>query len=131
VTKTKAGAVLAGALAGVAVMGSAATGWAMPTTGPVRELDCGDASLVVQELPGAGNRIWGEDGTRYLVKSFELRIYRGDFATEPDDVTPILERGQTYGNRVGQGEGITCSFRERNPDHNATAFIDITVTAKP
>ena len=112
------------------MLGSAATGWAMPTNGPVQEFTCGDATIVVQETPGGGNRIWGEDGTRYLVASFDLRIYRGDFATEPDDVTPILERSQTFGNRTGQGEVMACSLRDRNPDHNATAFIDVTVTTK-
>ena len=64
----------------------------------------------------------------YHLKTFEVRIYRGDFATEPD-LDPIVESSQSLGNRHGQGEATECSFRGYNPDHNATAFVDISVTS--
>ena len=129
-TTRAGGRVLGGLVAGALVLGSATSSWAMPTNGPVHQFTCGDAAIVVQGTAGDGLRIWGEDGTRYLIASFDMQIYRGDFATEPDNVTPIFERSQTFGNRTGHGEVMACSFRDRNPDHNATAFIDVTVTTK-
>ena len=72
---------------------------------------------------------WGEDGAMYYLKSFAIRIYRGQFTTEPN-TDPIVVSSQTFGNRNGQGEAMGCSYHNYNPDHNATAFIDISVTTR-
>jgi hypothetical protein len=71
--------------------------------------------------------VWGQDGAMYHQKSFEVRIYRGEFATEPD-LDPIVHFSKSLGNRNGQGEATECSFHDYNPAHNATAFFDISVT---
>ena len=65
----------------------------------------------------------------YHLKSAELRIYRGEFAIEPD-TDPLLEFSQSFGNRNGQGEAMERSSRGYNPDHNATAFEYVTVTSR-
>src|SRR5262245_43065075 len=111
------------------VLGTAATGSAAPTKGETLDFTCGDASVTVQLPPGAGIVAWATDGAMYHVKSFEMRIYRGEFTTEPDAV-PLVEVGQSYGNRNGQGEATACTWRGYNPDHNATAFQYLTVTSR-
>ena len=116
-----------GGCAVAAVLGTGATGWAAPTKGDVWILACGDASVTVQLTPGGGDPVWGDDGALYHLKTFDVRIYRGEFATEPD-IDPIVVSSKSTGNRNGQGEAMACSFRDYNPDHNATAFIDISVT---
>ena len=121
--------LIGGVFLAALVLGTAAMSWAAPTKGDVWTLTCGDASVIVQLTHGEGNRVWGEDGTRYLIKSYEVRIYRGEFATEPD-IDPIVEVSQSFGNRNGQGEATACSFHDYNPDHNATGFFDITVTSR-
>jgi hypothetical protein len=65
----------------------------------------------------------------YHLISDEVRICRGDLATEPIGIDPLREVSHSYGNRTGQGEAMACSFRAYNPDHNATAFEYITVTS--
>ena len=77
--------------------------------------------------PGGGVVSWGTNGAMYHLTSFELRVYRGEFTTEPN-ADPLVEVSQSYGNRNGQGPETECSFRAYNPYHNATAFEYVTVT---
>ena len=119
----------------VAVMRSFAAPGGVPlakwqTKGRTLVLTCGDASVTVVISPGAGIKSWGTDGTTYQLKTYELRIYRGEFTTEPDDIDPLFVFSQSFGNRNGQGEAMACSDRAYNPDHNATAFEYVTVTSK-
>jgi hypothetical protein len=111
------------------VLGTAGTSSAFPKKGEVFTVTCGDASVTTHWTPvGMGADVaWGEDGAIYHLKSFDIRIYRGEFTTEPD-TTPLVESSATFGNRKGQGQAMACSFRGYNPDHNATGFIYITVT---
>ena len=118
----------------VAVMRSFAAPGGVPlakwqTKGRTLDLTCGDASVTVVISPGAGIKSWGTDGTTYQLKTYEVRIYKGEFTTEPD-IDPIFEYSHNYGNRNGQGEAMACSDRFYVPDHNATGFEYVTVTSK-
>ena len=121
--------IVGGFVTSAIVLGTAVTGGAIPTKGETLVLTCGDASVTVETSPGGGVASWDTDGAMYHLKTFELRIYRGEFATEPD-TEPLLEFSQSYGNRNGQGEATECTFRDYNPDHNATAFEYVSVTSK-
>ena len=121
--------ILSGFLASAIVLGTAGTSGAAPTKGETLVLRCGDASVTVEVSPGLGIKSWGSDGTTYQLKTYELRIYRGEWTTEPD-IDPLFEFSQSYGNRVGQGAAMACSDRAYIPDHNATAFEYVTVTSK-
>ena len=110
------------------VLGTAAPGGAVPTKGETSVLTCGDASVTIQTTPGGGVVAWGTDGAMYHLKTFEMRIYRAKFTTEPTDQDPLFEISQSYGNRNGQGAAMACTTRGYNPDHDATAFEYITVT---
>ena len=111
------------------VLGTAITSGAVPTKGQPLVLRCGDASVNLETSPGGGITMWGTDGTMYHLKSIEVRIHRGELATEPD-TAPLREFSQSFGNRNGQGEATECSLHEYNPDHNATAFEYLTVTSR-
>ena len=120
--------ILSGFLASAIVLGTAGTSGAAPTKGTTLVLECGDASVTVVISPGLGIKSWGTDGTTYQLKTYEVRIYKGEFTTEPD-IDPIFEFSHNYGNRNGQGEAMACSDRFYVPDHNATGFEYVTVTS--
>jgi hypothetical protein len=122
--------ILSGFLASAIVLGTAGTSGAAPTRGRTEVLTCGDASVTVVVSPGAGIKSWGTDGTTYQLKTYEIRIYTGEFTTEPDDIDPIFEFSQSFGNRNGQGEAMACSDHFYNPDRNTTGFGHVTVTRK-
>ena len=115
-------------MAGV-ILASAVPSEAIPTKGGTVTFTCGDASVTIVTSPGGGDAAWGTDGAVYHLKSEDLRFYSGEFATEPTDIDPVFAFSRTYGNRVGQGAAVACSFRHYNADHNLTAFDDITATA--
>lgn len=121
--------ILSGFLAAAIVLGTAGTSGAAPTKGATRVLKCGDASVTVEISPGVGIKSWGSDGTTYQLKTYDLRIYRGEWTTEPD-IDPSFEFSQNYGNRVGQDAAMACSDRTYNPGLNVTAFEYVTVTRK-
>jgi hypothetical protein len=121
--------LVSGFLASAIVLGTAGMSGAAPTKGETLVLTCGDASVTVEISPGGGIKSWGSDGTTYQLKTYELRIYRGEFETEPD-IDPLFEFSQSFGNRNGQGEATACSDRAYNPDHDATAFEYVTVTSR-
>ena len=123
-------AVVVAVVFSVIAFSTAAPSGAAPTKGQTLVLTCGDASVTVVVSPGLGIKSWGTDGTTYQLKTYELRIYRGEFTTEPDDIDPLFEFSQSYGNRTGQGEAMACSDRAYNPDHNATLFEHLTVTSR-
>ena len=82
------------------VLGTASTSSAFPKKGEVFTITCGDASVTTHWTPvGMGADVaWGQDGAIYHLKSFDIRIYRGEFTTEPEAIASL----EIYGDREGQ-----------------------------
>lgn len=92
---------------------------------------CGGVALHV--LVGAGGPAWGSDaagnlnGSMYLVKEIDVRVYPGTLTTEPTATDPVFAFAKTFGNRTGLGAATQCTFVEFDATGPATAFGDVVV----
>lgn len=97
------------------------------TNTDVIPVNCGGEDRFV--IVNAGNSAWGADadgnpdGTQYVLKEIEVRVYAGDLATEPA-TDPLFVFSKTFGKKAGLGEALQCTFREVEvtPEGTVTVF---------
>ena len=94
----------------------------------------GDALVFITPSTGA-NTGWEVDvvgrtgATPFHAKWFSLRVYFGEYETEPT-TPPDIAVVKSYGARVGQGEALRCTGNDietRNGDR-ISVFLDVDLT---
>jgi hypothetical protein len=88
---------------------------------------------VLTVLTASGNTAWEVStvgdlaGTPAHLRWFSLRIYDGEYASEPA-IPPLVAFQKQYGERVGQGDSIRCTGQNVKPGQGGgliTVFLDL------